>query len=46
MKARHETRSKRRARQRWLKAGVWLFIVIFAFSVVGFLIVITQVGSQ
>jgi hypothetical protein len=46
MKVRHETRSRRKARQRWIKAGVWLFILVFAFSVVGFMIVITQVGSH
>ncbi len=44
MKVRHETRSKRRARQRWMKAGIWLFIFVFAFSVVGFMIIL-QVGG-
>jgi hypothetical protein len=39
MKARYETRSKRKARQRWLKAGIWLFILVFAFSVVGTLMI-------
>jgi heme/copper-type cytochrome/quinol oxidase subunit 4 len=46
MKVRYETRSKRKARQRWLKAGIWLFIVVFAFSVVGTLIAFVSVGSH
>jgi hypothetical protein len=31
----HETRSARHRRQAWLKAGIWVFLVIFALSVVG-----------
>ncbi|HEY9084628.1 MAG TPA: hypothetical protein VIN40_01600 [Candidatus Tyrphobacter sp.] len=40
MKPRHETRSKRRRRQLWLKAGIWIFLGVFAFSVVGGLMVV------
>jgi hypothetical protein len=40
MKVRHETRSKRMRRQRWLKAGVWIFLGVFAFSVVGGLMIV------
>lgn len=39
MKQRHETRSKRKRRQRWLKAFIWVFICVFAVSVVGGLMV-------
>lgn len=35
MSVRHETRSKRKRRQQWIKAGIWLFLIVFAFSVVG-----------
>lgn len=42
---RHETRSKRARRQRLLKAGVWVFLVLFAFSVVGGLMFIVVAGS-
>jgi hypothetical protein len=36
----HETRSKRARRQFWLKLGVWALVFVFAFSVVGGLIVV------
>lgn len=39
MSVRHETRSKRKRRQQWLRAGIWVFLFIFAFSVVGGLLV-------
>ncbi len=35
MKIRHETRSKRARRQRLMRAGIWLFLLVFAFSVAG-----------
>ena len=31
----HETKAKRARRQMWLKAGIWAFILVFAFSVAG-----------
>ncbi|MDQ2872044.1 MAG: hypothetical protein M3R35_02820 [Candidatus Eremiobacteraeota bacterium] len=31
----HQTRSARRRRQTWLRAGIWIFLIIFAMSVVG-----------
>ncbi len=31
----HTSRSARRRKQTLLRAGVWIFLVIFAFSVVG-----------
>lgn len=40
MKVRHETRSKRKRRQRWLRAGIWVFLCVFAFSVVGGLMIL------
>ncbi|MHB8441854.1 MAG: hypothetical protein ACYC8W_01375 [Candidatus Tyrphobacter sp.] len=40
MKVRHETRSKRMRRQRWLRAGIWVFLFVFAFSVVGGLMLV------
>jgi uncharacterized membrane protein YhaH (DUF805 family) len=36
----HETRSKRSRREFWLKLGVWIFLFIFAFSVVGGIFVV------
>jgi len=32
------TARKARLRQAWLRAGVWVFIFVFAFSIVGGLI--------
>jgi hypothetical protein len=37
----HETRAKRARRSRLLKAFVWVFIVIFAFSIAGGVIAFT-----
>ena len=34
----HTTRSARRRKQRLLRAGVWVFLVIFALSSVGFVL--------
>ncbi|MHB8462447.1 MAG: hypothetical protein ACYDA1_07350 [Vulcanimicrobiaceae bacterium] len=34
-RVRHETKSKRTRRQALLKAGVWIFLGVFALSVVG-----------
>jgi hypothetical protein len=31
----HETRAKRASREWWKKAFIWVFIVLFAFSVAG-----------
>jgi hypothetical protein len=36
----HTTRSVRARREFWKRLGVWIFIVIFAFSVVGGLIAV------
>lgn len=45
MKVRHETRSKRMRRQRWLKAGIWIFLAIFAFSVAGGIMIVARTSS-
>jgi hypothetical protein len=38
---------KRRARRDfWLRIGIWIFIGLFAFSVVGGLIIVTAVGRR
>lgn len=37
----HETRSKRARRQLWLRIGVGLFLLLFVFSVAGFMMVTT-----
>jgi hypothetical protein len=34
----HETRAKRNQRDFFKRLGIWIFIIIFAFSVVGGLI--------
>lgn len=39
--AQHETRAKRNQREFFKKLGIWIFIAIFAFSVVGGLIAFT-----
>ncbi|MDE2481031.1 MAG: hypothetical protein KGN02_02430 [bacterium] len=31
----HETKAARTRRQLWIKAGVWIFILLFTFSVAG-----------
>jgi hypothetical protein len=31
----HQTRESRRRKDVWMRAGIWAFIIIFAFSVVG-----------
>jgi ABC-type microcin C transport system permease subunit YejE len=31
----YESRESRFRRNRWLRLGVWIFLIIFAFSVVG-----------
>ncbi len=36
----YETQSARRRRQGWLRAGVWIFIFVFAFSIVGGLLAV------
>jgi Na+/proline symporter len=38
----HQTKSARARRDKLMRAGVWVFILMFAFSVVGGLIVIGQ----
>ncbi len=44
----YETQSARRKRQVWLRAGVWLFILVFAFSIVGGLLIggVIQIKGQ
>jgi len=39
-KATHETRAARNRRDFWKRLGVWIFIVFFALSVAGGLIVV------
>lgn len=39
-RVRYETQAGRRRRQAWLRAGVWVFIFVFAFSIVGGLLVV------
>lgn len=34
-RTKHETKASRRRRRSLLKAGIWVFLAIFAFSVVG-----------
>jgi hypothetical protein len=36
----HETRAARSRKEFWKRLGVWIFIFIFAFSVVGGLIAV------
>jgi hypothetical protein len=37
----HETKAKRARRRWWLKAFIWVFIVVFAFSIAGGVIALT-----
>lgn len=37
-----ETRRARRLRETLMKAGVWIFLVVFAFSIVGIAIVLVK----
>lgn len=39
-KVRYETQSARRRRQTLLRAGIWIFIFVFAFSIVGGLLAV------
>jgi hypothetical protein len=39
-RVRYQTQSARHRRQFWLRAGVWLFIIVFAFSIVGGLLAV------
>ncbi|MBV8154087.1 MAG: hypothetical protein JO160_06155 [Candidatus Eremiobacteraeota bacterium] len=41
----HESRASRNRRDFWKRLGVWIFIVLFALSVAGFLIVVTAVPA-
>ncbi len=36
----HQTRSARSRREFWKRLGIWVFIFVFAFSVVGGLIAV------
>jgi ABC-type Fe3+ transport system permease subunit len=36
----HQTRSARSRREFWKRTGIWIFIFVFAFSVVGGLIAV------
>ncbi|MBV8196599.1 MAG: hypothetical protein JO263_00570 [Candidatus Eremiobacteraeota bacterium] len=43
----HQTKAARARRNFWMRFGVWIFIVFFALSVAGGLIVIgTKVGTR
>jgi hypothetical protein len=35
----HESRASRIRRQGWMRAGVWIFILVFVFSVAGGMII-------
>ncbi len=37
----HQTRTARARREFWKRLGIWIFLVVFAFSVVGGLIVVS-----
>ncbi len=37
----HETRAKRTRREMLIKAGVWIFILLFTFSVAGGIVAIS-----
>lgn len=37
----HETRAKRARRDFWKRVGVWIFILVFVFSVAGGVIAFT-----
>lgn len=40
----YETKSKRARRGFWLKAGVWIFLVVFVFSVAGGVVILSGFG--
>lgn len=40
-----QTKSARMRRQRWLRAGVWAFIFVFAFSIVGGALALIALGG-
>lgn len=40
----YETRSKRARRGLWLKIGVWVLVVLFAFSVAGGVVILGGFG--
>ncbi len=40
----HQTKAKRARRQLWIKAGVWVFVIVFAFSVAGGILAIRVVA--
>jgi len=42
----HESRSKRSRRQFWLRLGVWVFLIVFAFSVAGGVVVVSSLGNR
>jgi hypothetical protein len=42
----HQTRAARARRSFWMRFGVWVFIVFFALSVAGGLIVVFGVHPQ
>ncbi|HEY5257794.1 MAG TPA: hypothetical protein VIJ12_05380 [Candidatus Baltobacteraceae bacterium] len=43
----HEPRAARVRREGWLRAGVWIFILVFAFSVAGGMIIFgVQLASK
>ncbi len=42
----YQPRSARMRRQALLKAGVWVFLVLFIFSIVGIALVVVQSTSR
>ncbi|HEV7178454.1 MAG TPA: hypothetical protein VGN11_01180 [Candidatus Baltobacteraceae bacterium] len=41
----YKTRAERERRSTWLKAGVWIFLLIFVFSVAGGVVLIGGLGK-
>jgi len=42
----YETLKQRAARTKWIRIGVWIFIIVFAFSVVGGLFAIVPQAAR
>ncbi len=41
----HTTRAVRTRRQWWIRTAIWVFLIVFAFSVVGGLMIFAQSSS-
>lgn len=42
----HHTRASRERRSMWLKVGVWIFLLIFVFSVAGGVVLVGSLGNR